>query len=238
MRIIDSDCKDKPITSLTWLTVFGMVALKGFKRCKRWSLRDLDHELANPWDRSSNLQKLHDDIRNQCAGRLSSQFCGFDSSPQQSGTSRRRKDRNLFHFICISMSHCFLKQSHGQTHFLRYTAFHDHNSITTPAQLRLLASAPTANCRRSSKKEPSEVKEEDHSSVKQDEGSDDEEGGEQKDEVDDVQVRDIRYNLETLSKNQSLVGVVNYQSFWFSSYFLTLNVGYINTFFFGPVFMV
>lgn len=98
MRIIDSDCKDKPITSLTWLTVFGMVALKGFKRCKRWSLRDLDHELANPWDRSSNLQKLHDDIRNQCAGRLSSQFCGFDSSPQQSGTSRRRKDRNLFSF--------------------------------------------------------------------------------------------------------------------------------------------
>lgn len=158
--------------------------------------------------------------------------------PNRAGHQEGGRTGTFFHFICISMSHCFLKQSHGQTHFLRYTAFHDHNSITTPAQLRLLASAPTANCRRSSKKEPSEVKEEDHSSVKQDEGSDDEEGGEQKDEVDDVQVRDIRYNLETLSKNQSLVGVVNYQSFWFSSYFLTLNVGYINTFFFGPVFMV
>lgn len=86
--------------------------------------------------------------------------------------------------------------------------FHDHNSITAPAQLRLLASAPIEKCRKSSKKEPSEVKDEDHSSVKHDEGSDDEEGGEQKDEVDDVQVRDIRYNLETLSKNQTLVFIL------------------------------
>ena len=129
--------------------------------------------------------------------------------PNRAGHQEGGRTGTFFHFICISMCHCFLKQSHGQTRFLRYTAFHDHNSITTPAQLRLLASAPTANCRRSSKKEPSEVKEEDHSSVKQDEGSDDEEGGEQKDEVDDVQVRDIRYNLETLSKNQTLVGVVS-----------------------------
>ena len=75
-----------------------MVALKGFKWCKRWSLRDLDHELANPWNCSSDLQKLHDDIHNQCAGRLPIQFFGFDSSPQQSGTSGRRKDRIFFSF--------------------------------------------------------------------------------------------------------------------------------------------
>ena len=85
--------------------------------------------------------------------------------------------------------------------FSEYIAFRAHNSIATPSQLRVLASAPAQNCRKSSKKDPADVKDETNS-VKPEEGSGDEEGGDQKDDVDDVQVRDIRYNLETLSQNQ------------------------------------